>query len=89
MLVHDKMLLLVSVMTIKWFKSPFSCVIILFTQPQVANQQQKNYSFTLLAKEVFIIYEFWKRAGIKTKTRYVLGIHKINQKRKSEKGENR
>ena len=30
-------------MTIKWFKSPFSCVIFLLTQPQVANQQKNIF----------------------------------------------
>ena len=29
-------------MTIKWFKSPYNCVIFLLTQPQVANQQKKK-----------------------------------------------
>ena len=31
-----------SVMTIKWFKPPFKCVIFPLTQPQVANQQEKK-----------------------------------------------
>ena len=29
-------------MAIKWFKSPFICVIFLLTQPQVANQPTKK-----------------------------------------------
>ena len=39
---------LLCVMTSKWFKSTQSCFIFSLTQPQVANQQQKNVS-TFLA----------------------------------------
>ena len=35
----------------KWFKSPFSCVILSLTQPQVANQQKKiNFEHNLKAQ---------------------------------------
>ena len=46
-------LLLVNCYDNKMVKWPFSCVISPLTQPQVANQQ-KTYSFTLLAKVLLI-----------------------------------
>ena len=41
-------------MTIKWFKSPFGCVIFLLTQTQVANQQKKTYNPISVHKTVKI-----------------------------------
>ena len=46
-------------MTIKWFKSPFKCVIFPLTQPQVANK--KNVVFCSVLEKTFstVFRIFW------------------------------